>query len=163
MNVSLTNRVTHSNSFLFEDSVLTPCDSVKFSGVNVDKNLNFNAHIDSIISKCRSRLFLMIKLSTIGLKAEGLKFFYITNIRSVLTYGAPAWYTFLSDRNRRKLESMQKSCISVILPEFSYNKALTALRVPTLNKFLFGICESHLRRSKTIAAMFYTPALFLTL
>ena len=143
MNATLTNRVVHDVCFPFDDSVLKPCDTTKFLGVQIDKNLNFNAHTDEIIRKCRSRLFLMKKLRTIGLNVEGLKIFYTSNVRSVISYGAPAWYCFLSDTNKQRLENMQKSCINVILPEFNYDEALIALDLPKLNKFLFDISESH--------------------
>ena len=143
MNATLTNRVTHDVCFPFDDSVLTPCDATKFLGVQIDKNLNFNANTDEIIRKCRSRLFLMKKLGTIGLNVEGLKIFYTSNVRSVITYGAPAWYCFLSDTNKQRLENMQKSCINVMLPEFNYDEALIALDIPKLNKFLFDISECH--------------------
>ena len=59
--------------FFYASDCLTPCDTTKFLGVQIDKNLNFNAHTDEIISKCRSRLFLMKKLSTIGHNVWGLK------------------------------------------------------------------------------------------
>ena len=88
--------------FFYASDCLTPCDTTKFLGVQIDKNLNFNAHTDEIISKCRSssRLFFMKKVSTIGQNVWGLKIFYTSNVRSVITYGAPAWYCFLSDTNK---------------------------------------------------------------
>ena len=87
--------------------------------------------------------FLMRKLSTLGLNTDGLKIFYISNIRSVLSYGAPAWYTLLSDSNKAKLERIQKTAVNVMLPEFSYEEALEALNLPTLNEFLFLLSDSH--------------------
>ena len=55
----------------------------------------------------------------------------------MISYGAPAWYCFLSDTNK------QKSCINVILPKFNYDEALKAVNLPKLNKFIFDISECH--------------------
>ena len=71
------HRVAHDVCFPFDDSVLTPCDTTKF----------FNAHTDEIIRRCRSRLFLMKKLSTIGLNVEEN---FLDQYKSVISYGAQA-------------------------------------------------------------------------
>ena len=85
----------------------------------------------------------MKNLSTIVLYVEGLKTFYISNVRSVITYGAPSWYGFPSDSNKQRLENLQKSCTNVILPKLNYDEALIALALPKLNKFLFDISDCH--------------------
>jgi hypothetical protein len=87
---------------------LQPQSSVKFLGAFVDQKLNFNKHIDCLISKCNTRLFLMRKLKLIGLNVEGLKIFYTTNIRSIMRYAISAFYTFLSDHNKSRLESVER-------------------------------------------------------
>ena len=143
LNTCLSSRFLYDDCITFDDTVLNPSTNIKFLGVHLDTNLSFNTHADKIISKCNSRIFLMKKLKTIGLNAEGLKMFYISNIRSVMSYAAPCWYTFLSDTNKQRLETIQKTAVKVILPEFSYEEILIALNLPTINDFLFNLADGH--------------------
>ena len=60
-----------------------------------------------------------------------------------MSYAAPCWYTFLSDTNKQRLETIQKTAVKVILPEFSYEEILIALNLPTINDFLFNLADGH--------------------
>jgi hypothetical protein len=122
---------------------LQPQSSVKFLGVFADQKLNFNKHIDCLISKCKTRLFLMRKLKLIGLNVEGLKLFYTTNIHSIMCYAIPAFYTFLSEYNKSRLEIVQKAALRVFLPEFDYEERCLALELTNLNDFMFKMCANH--------------------
>ena len=74
----------------------------------------------------------MRKLKTLGLSREGLKLFYTSNVRSLICYAAPAWYTVLSDFNKQRLESIQRYVTRIILPEFNYEERLESLDIPLL-------------------------------
>ena len=90
----------------------------------------------------------MRKLKTIGLNQAGLKTFYETNIRSLLIYGAPAWYSLLSQQCKDKLEQVQRTATRIILhvPDFEYAHRLVILALPQLNDFIFDLCEKHFRK-----------------
>ena len=85
----------------------------------------------------------MRRLKLIGINVEGLKIFYTTNIRSIMCYAIPAFYTFLSEHNKSRLESVQKAALRVILPEFNYEERCLALHLTNLNEFMFSICANH--------------------
>ena len=74
----------------------------------------------------------------------GLKTFYVSNIRSLLIYGDPTWYTILSDQCKEKLESTQHSAARFIFPDLAYEDRLEPFVLQTLNNFIYCICKKHL-------------------
>lgn len=82
-----------------------PCD---LKIVTKNLKIKFLSHTDNLLAKRNSRLFLMRKLRSVSLNCAGLKFFSVTNIRSILLCSAPAWYTLLSDQNKTSLEKTQR-------------------------------------------------------
>ena len=72
-----------------------------------------------------------------------LKIFFECNMRSLLVYGAPVWYTLLSDTCKRKLEGIQRSATRVIFPDMDYDERLSVLCMPLLQDFIFGLCSKH--------------------
>ena len=109
LNTCLSSRTLYGDFVTFDDIVLNPSTNIKFLVVHLYTHQIFNTHADKIVSKCNTRIILMRKLNTIGLDAEGLRIFYITNIRSVMSYAAPSRYTFLSDTNKQRL-MLSKNC-----------------------------------------------------
>ena len=76
-----------------------------------------------------------------------IKTFYESNIksnRSLLIYGAQAWYTILSDRCTAKLESIHHSATRIIFPDLAYEDRLERLVLPTLNDFVLVSVKSSL-------------------
>ena len=106
----------------------------KFLGVFIDNKLSFNKHVDFLVKKCSSRLFLMRKLKNIGLDELGLLTFYLTNIGSILAYAAPAWFSLLGDQNCERLEKVQRAALKVIKPDLEYDERLKD--IPRLRYFL---------------------------
>ena len=56
----------------------------------------------------------MRQLKVQGLNTEGLETFYTSNVRSILLYGAPAWYSFISKDSKDMLERIQRSATRII-------------------------------------------------
>ena len=94
MDTSLSHMHKHDCNILVNGVTITPAREAKFLGVFIDNKLNFNNSIDYLVSKTNSRLFLTRQLEAQGLNTEELKIFYTSNLRSILLYGAPAWYSF---------------------------------------------------------------------
>ena len=146
LNVAFTDKpamhldVTYGNDNIF----LSPSEHTKFLGVVVDNKLTFSNHVDYIISKCSQRLYLMRLLKRMGIDSEGLKTFYVANIKSVITYACPAWYNLLSDNDKTRLERIQRSATRIMLP-FSddYEQRLDNLALPTISAFLHTSCSDH--------------------
>ena len=61
---------------------------------------------------------------------DGLKAFYIANIRFVLTYASPVWASLLSDNNLRKLIQLEKKMRIIYL---SYQETLCKIQLPPLD------------------------------
>ena len=51
-----------------------------------------------------------------------MDFFYKTNLKPVLSYECPAWYTFLADNDKAELESLHKTATKIFLLTQSYMK-----------------------------------------
>ena len=128
----------------------TPVESVnswKFLGITVDNHLNFNEHIDVVTSKARKRFYCLLQLKRMGVGTSKLCLFYLANIRSVLTYAIPAFYSLLTKCQLESLERMQKLCTKIILPDIeSYHERLGILKIPELCDFSRQLCKSHFLR-----------------
>ena len=90
-----------------EQQLIKMEDSVKFLGVIFDSKLNWKAHIDYVIEKCKKRLNLMRAISGNGWGAckKTLLTIYKALIRSILDYGDVAY----SSACKRQLDRL--SCI----------------------------------------------------
>ena len=125
-----------------EVSIL-PSQTAKFLGITLDDHLSFSKHVESLISSCNSRLFLLRQLKVLGMNESGLKNFYLANIRSILTYASPAWFSLLSDGDKSSLERIQRSATRTIFPDHSYEERLLLLHFPTLSNFIFDLSKKH--------------------
>ena len=143
LNVFLNYRNRYDDDVLVNDVCIKPTDCVKFLGVHIDNHLSFSVNVEKSISKCDSRIFLLRQLKILGMDVKGLKTFYCSNIRSLLSYAAPAWFSMLSDTDMGKLEKVQHAATRVMLPHLDYEERLQVLDIPTLQKFLLDISERH--------------------
>ena len=58
MNTNLSRQNHYCDSILVGDTSISPSTETKLLGVTVDNKLSFNSHVDSLISKTNSRIFL---------------------------------------------------------------------------------------------------------
>jgi hypothetical protein len=132
LNVSNHHQVTSNN----DDFV--PSESTKLLGIIIDHRLNFKAHIDYLIKQSNRTLYLMHKLKSYGVKSKFLLTFYLTNIRPIVTYAAPAWYTLLDKQSQNKLEAIQRRASKIILSDHdtTYEERLQKIELNTLNDFM---------------------------
>ena len=81
---------------------------------------------------------------------SGLVRVYISNIRPVLCYAAPAWYPYVTKHAKGQLESAQRHghCLKIMLPDLSYSEILTELNMPSINDFLEQQCTNFVIRIK---------------
>ena len=116
---------------------------MKFLGIYIDDHLTFIPHVNTIIKRCNSKLFLMRQLKKLGMSSTGLWNFYCANIRSVLCYGAPAFYQFLSDTTKLKLEHVQDAATRIIFPHAQYCDRLDMLDMISLDDFIIRQSTMH--------------------
>lgn len=146
MNTSLSCQLAYNDSVNIDGVMIAPSINTMFLGILIDNKLSFNDHVATIVNKCNSRLFLMRKLKAIGLSVVGLKLFYTTNIRSIICYAAPSWFTYLRKTNKDTLERLQRTATRIILPDKSYEERLHELQLPLINDFLFTLSASHFNK-----------------
>jgi hypothetical protein len=146
MNVIGNYHHSYDEPVSIDNTVIFPSASVKFLGVLIDTHLNFSAHVDSIITKCNTKLFLMRTLKTLGLNSQGLKTFYTSHVRSILTYCSPAWYHILSKEKQNSIERVQKAATKIILPSIDYVDRLEVLKLITIHDFIFALSANCFRK-----------------
>ena len=116
--------------------------SFRFLGVLVDSHLTFRHHVQDITNKAKKG-YLLIKLKRTGVSMEKLKLFYLSrpNVRYVMTYAAPSFYSMLNGKQVESLKSIQRLSIKIICPDTeSYSERLNILKIPVLSNFIEGIC-----------------------
>ena len=89
------------------------------------------------------------------MNSVGLNTFYCSNIRSLLSYAAPAWFTLLGDTNLEKLKKVQCSATRIILPDYEYYECLKMSCIPSLAKFLHKLSKRHI--NKIVSDLSYPP------
>ena len=142
MNFCSSNRKKNDDAMTFDHNPITLSESVKFLGVLVDSRLTFIDHVENLVKKWNSKLFLMRQLRKVGMNQDGLKAFYCTNIRSILAYASPVFYNFLSNTCKCRLECVQASATKIIEPDLEYIERLKVLDLPTLSDFIITASES---------------------
>ena len=61
-------------------------------GIILSHDMNYQAHIDAIITKTSSRLYFLKILKKSGLQSHQLRHFYYSVIRPILEYCSPIWH-----------------------------------------------------------------------
>jgi hypothetical protein len=147
INISLNQRTKYQEPVIINDALhITPCEAVKFLGVFIDRHLTFSTNVDHVVSKANSRLYFLRQLKIFGMDSCGLRIFYCSNIRTILSYASPAWYFLLSDKDKERLEKVQRTATRIILPELDYFSRLSTLNLLMLSDFIFDLSQSLFNR-----------------
>jgi len=91
---------------------------IKYLGTHVDSKLCFTDHVNQVCKKAHSRLYMLRKLRSFGVKPETLKLFYSSFIESLLTFSFLAWYGSLGLRDLcrlRKIVQLSEKVVGVPL------------------------------------------------
>ena len=101
----------------------------------ITSDLKWDANTEHITKKAYSRLWMLRRLKNLGLKTESLLQIFITQVRSLLEYGAVTWHSMLTDDNSKSIERVQKSALSIILgPSYiCYENALEKTKLERLD------------------------------
>lgn len=111
---------------------LESVDTQRDLGVVVDKNLSWSNHIDTIVKKCNSRLFLYNKVFH-NKSAHFVNKMYKTYVRPILDFNAPIWSPHLK-KDINTIEQIQRrvSKVPLNLKSKSYLQRLKSLNLTTL-------------------------------
>ncbi len=120
---------------VFNYEHISPQESVKYLGVTIDKNLNFQEHVNNIINsanmKTGSLKQYLRKKYNVSVQTKAL--LYNCMIRPVMTYGLPSWEN-AAESSWRKLETVETKWCRLImgLPKDTHTEDIYA-RLPFEN------------------------------
>ena len=102
----------------------------------LSSDLTWNAHVDTIVSKARKRVFTIYQLKRAGIRQCDLLRVYVSVIIPVLEYACPVWHTSLPMYLSDNIDTIQKRCLLTIFPGHSYDEARSISNLPTLFEIL---------------------------
>ena len=104
---------------------------MNFLGVTrpISSDLSWNAHVDEIISKARTRVYMIYQLKRAGINQNDLIRIYV----SVIQYACPIWHTNLPKYLSDSIEIIQTRCLKTICPGYPCKNILQMVNLPTLH------------------------------
>ena len=107
----------------------------KLLGVWISEYLSWTRNCQEISKKAYARINMLSKLKYAGMKLEDLVNIYILHIRSVTEYCSSAFHSSLTLEQDKKLESIQKVSLKVIMGQayVDYENALQITGLKTLH------------------------------
>ena len=108
--------------------------NIKLLGVHMNSKLNWNDHIDFIVSKARRTLFILYRARQFGFSVRTMFTLYLWYIRTGLEYAAPVWHPGITAQQNTRLERIQKRCLRIILGDAydTYAHAMSVFGCTTL-------------------------------
>ena len=144
---SLQLNITVSPPIMIKSEQVEQTNSAKLLGVVIDDHLKFQEHSRHIIQRTRQPVHGLLTLKRHGVKPTSLVKFYQARIIPIMTYAAPAWYSFTAQHVRDTLERHQSLCLRLIYPNISsYTERLRLSGVERLNDCLNNLCAKYTER-----------------
>jgi len=125
-------KIVCHNYSIFSQKIL-PTDSVRDLGVLYDRKLKFSEHLQYVLSKCKSKIFLIHKLFR-SLNKFLLLTLYFSLVRSIAEFGSMVWFP-ISNSHISELEGIQKLFISKTFKSLgnkNYDEKLKILKIDSL-------------------------------
>ena len=134
-NPELNNKITMNNTAIEQST------EAKLLGVCLDSHLTFSKQIDQCIEKSRSAVHGLLTLRRHGVSSKMLVKFYQARILPVLSYAAPAWFTYAPQYAKDRLERHQSLCLRIIYPEIqSYSLRTETAGLQRITDHLMSLC-----------------------
>ena len=140
------NHVASISRIALDDNDIERVTQAKVLGVTLSSDLSWNAHVDTIVSKARKRVFTIYQLKRAGIRQCDLLRMYVSVIRPVLEYACSVWHTSLPMYLSDHIETIQKRCLRTIFPGYSYDEARSISNLPTLFERRTKLCQSYFRK-----------------
>ena len=140
------NHVASIPRIVVDDNDIERVTQARVLGVTLSSDLSWNAHVDTIVSKARKRVFTIYQLKRAGIRQCDLLRVYVSVIRPVLEYACPVWHTSLPMYLSDHIETIQKRCLRTIFPGYSYDEARSISNLPTLFERRTKLCQSYFRK-----------------
>jgi hypothetical protein len=121
-----TKKQRHSTLYTFLDNTLvTKVDTCKYLGIIFDKNLKWNVHIGSVVSKA-SRSLYFVRRNFKYASRKTLILLYKSLIRPILEYGAAVWDPYHVTLIN-KLEMVQRRAARLVCNDFNRYSSVSSL------------------------------------
>ena len=140
------NHVASIPRIVIDNNDIAPVTQAKVLGVTLSSDLTWNAHVDTIVSKARKRVFTIYQLKRAGIRQCDLLRVYVSVIRPVLEYACPVWHTSLPMYLSDNIETIQKRCLRTIFPGHSYDEARSISNLPTIFERRTKLYQSYFRK-----------------
>ncbi|KAK7896388.1 hypothetical protein WMY93_021713 [Mugilogobius chulae] len=89
-------------------------NSYKYLGVHLNNKLDWTHNTDALYRKGQSRLYLLRRLRSFGVRGPLLRTFYDSVVASAILYGVACWSSSITERERKKLDKVIKKSSSVL-------------------------------------------------
>ena len=89
-------------------------DSYKYLGVHLNKNLDWTVNTQAVYKKGQSRLHLLRRLRSFGVRDGLLRTFYDSVVASAIFYGVVCWSSSITAAERKRLDKLVKKAGSVL-------------------------------------------------
>ena len=88
---------------------------IKLLGVIITDDLKWAENTTLICSKVNRKLYILSKLKSFGFQIEDLVKIWKEKLRPLTEYAAPSWHSGLSDKDKKRIEYLQKKVLGMIL------------------------------------------------
>lgn len=100
-------------SISFQGTTIPHTNTIKYLGIHVDCKLNFNNHVDYLVSKAKRKTASLLQfVRHKGLSSATKSLLYTCLIQSALIYGLPAW-DMLSQTNLDKIRVFERKWVRI--------------------------------------------------
>lgn len=89
-------------------------DSYKYLGVHLNNKLDWTHNTDALYRKGQSRLYLLRRLRSFGVRGPLLKTFYDSVVEPVIFHGVVHWRRNISTADKKRLNRLVKKAGSVL-------------------------------------------------
>ena len=93
-------------------------------------------------------MYVIYQLKRAGINQIDLVSIYVYVIRPVVEYACPVWQTNLPKYFSDNIEIIQKRCLKIIFPGFTYEDILQMVNIPTLHDRRNAICKAYFGRMR---------------
>lgn len=128
-------------------------DCVTYLGVDLNRKLNFQPHIDKVVAKARKMvctLYCLLKKNN-SVSVESKIAIYRSIIRPIMTYACPI-FSNCPKTHFRKLQIQQNKCLRMAL-NAEFDTRITTLhtesKVPTIREFVDKLSDQFYKSSTT--------------
>ena len=143
MNFTKSRKFDFPPELTFSDGKEILCSrETKLVGVILTENLSWQRNTDYICQKARQKLWILRRITKLGLKTESLLDVYAKEVRSILELAVPVWHSGLTKKQSLDIERIQKISFRLILGEeySTYQQACKLLSAETLEQRRTKLC-----------------------